>query len=99
MQKHFYSQTIALPSPRSLTTAASTEDWVDACLQTGFRGRRRPRRGQAAICRAATAEYAVLITHYALQPMENVIQEPRAVPMTHVKPELDALTEYDQQPV
>ena len=99
LQKHFYSQTSSTQS-RSLVAAASTEDWVDACLQTGLwvvGDLEEVKRQYVEQWTALPAEYAVLITHYAQQPLENVIKNLELF-MTHVKPELDVLTEYERQP-
>jgi alkanesulfonate monooxygenase SsuD/methylene tetrahydromethanopterin reductase-like flavin-dependent oxidoreductase (luciferase family) len=99
LQKHFYSQTSSTQS-RGLVTASSADDWVDACLQTGLwvvGGLAEVKRQYVEQWTALPAEYAVLITHYAQQPLENVIKNLELF-MTHVKPELDALTEYEHQP-
>jgi alkanesulfonate monooxygenase SsuD/methylene tetrahydromethanopterin reductase-like flavin-dependent oxidoreductase (luciferase family) len=100
MQKHFYSQASSTLS-RGDTASYTQEDWVDACLESGLwiaGDIEQVKQQYVEQWKALPAEYAVIIAHYAQQPAESVIKNLELF-MEHVKPELDALTEYAEEPI
>ena len=95
IQKHFYSQTSATQH-RGDTSGYSREDWINACIETGLwivGSLEEVKQQYLTQWTQLPAEYAVIICHYAQQPIESVLDNLEKF-MTHIKPELDELTDY-----
>ncbi|MPZ23011.1 MAG: LLM class flavin-dependent oxidoreductase [Dehalococcoidia bacterium] len=100
IQKHFYSQTSS-SQYRGDTAGYNWNDWVDATLNTGLwiaGSLEDVKRQYIEQWKQLPAEYAVIICHYAQQPLESVVENLSQF-MEHIKPELDEMTAYSQEPV
>ncbi|MPZ23013.1 MAG: LLM class flavin-dependent oxidoreductase [Dehalococcoidia bacterium] len=101
IQKHFYSQTAYFAHDKGSVEHYTWDDWVDATINTGLwvtGSLEDVKRNYIEQWKQLTSEYAVLICHYAQQPVESVLENLSQF-MEHIKPELDAMTTYAQEPV